>query len=119
MTESLVGRRGQTFPAAHRLKNRQDFLQCKKMGRKVHTSHFLIFIEQHQRPGPSRLGLTVSRKVGNAVVRNRVKRLVREFFRTRYHQLAANCSYSVIAKRNAGEIEFEDLCCQLQVILKQ
>lgn len=114
-----MGQGGQNFPAAHRLKNRQDFLHCKKMGRKVHTSHFLIFIEVHRKPVPCRLGLTVSRKVGNAVVRNRVKRLVREFFRTSYVCLQPNCSFSVIAKRHAAELDFSEICHQLQILTEE
>lgn len=51
--------------------------------------------------GP-RLGLTVSRKVGGAVVRNRVKRRVREWFRLSRAQLSAGVDLVVIARRGAG-----------------
>jgi ribonuclease P protein component len=50
----------------------------------------------------SRLGITVSRKVGRAVVRNRVKRQVREWFRVRRHSLDAGLDWVVIGRSAAA-----------------
>ncbi len=50
----------------------------QETGRRVSAAHFTFLVA----PGEARLGLVVSRKVGNAVARNRVKRLCRECFRT-------------------------------------
>ncbi len=56
-------------------------------------------------PAPaSRMGLTVSRKVGNAIVRNRVKRRVREWFRAFRHELAEPVDLVVIARRAARDL---------------
>ena len=63
----------------HRLTRRAEFLACYEQGEKYHTRLFIL----HARPGQAmaRLGLTVSRKCGNSVERNRIKRVLREFFR--------------------------------------
>lgn len=68
------------------------------MGCKYHTPHFLILVH-HNSLNYARLGITASRRVGNAVVRNRIKRLLREFFR--HNQYRFN-SYdlSIIVKKN-------------------
>ena len=50
-------------------------------GRKHHTRHFLVVVLPRPDDGPPRIGVTVTKRVGNAVQRNRVKRLVREVFR--------------------------------------
>ncbi len=57
-------------------------------------------------PERSRLGVTVSRRIGNAVVRNRVKRRVREFFRKVMRaELPPRTSIVVIARGGAGALE--------------
>jgi ribonuclease P protein component len=65
---------------AARLTLRSEFLAVQERGKKLHASAYLILAlpSSHGRP---RLGVTVSTRVGNAVVRNRVKRWVREAFR--------------------------------------
>jgi len=65
---------------ARRLRKRRDFLRVQNHGHRVYTRR-LIFHFSVGRTALSRLGVTVSRKVGNAVVRNRVKRWVREAWR--------------------------------------
>jgi len=59
---------------------------------------------QARADGASRLGITVSRRVGGAVVRNRVKRLVRETFRRRWRDLPAGDAV-VIARAAAGRLD--------------
>ncbi|MFQ5904399.1 MAG: ribonuclease P protein component, partial [Candidatus Binatia bacterium] len=55
-------------------------------GRKIHTSHFVVISKTNDK-GENRLGVTVSSRVGRAVVRNRIKRLLREFFRRHRHEI--------------------------------
>lgn len=91
------------FPKAHRLRQRDDYTRLNKMGRKKHSPHFIV-LTVAEPPNPVRLGITVSRKVGNAIVRNRVKRLIREYFRNNYSQLPEFQAISVIAKKGAGTL---------------
>lgn len=56
--------------------------------------------------GPSRLGITASRKVGNAPVRNRVRRLVREFFRRSRTDIVPPRDIVVIAKPGAHTVSY-------------
>ena len=59
-----------------------------------------------------RLGITVSRKVGNAVTRNHIKRLLREFFRQN-KDLFPPADYNIIAKQGAARLVFRGLCEEL------
>jgi len=66
------------FPRSLRLRKRRDFLAVQSAGLAVHTRYFILLVK---RDGAGRVGITVSKKIGNSVVRNRVKRLVREAVR--------------------------------------
>lgn len=108
-------RPGLIFPPVRRLRHRREFLRVRERGRKLYTSHFLILVLENP-GGPTRLGVTASRKVGGAVVRNRVKRLVREFFRTHYRMLPEGKDLSVIAKPGAASLEYSEVCRELSVL---
>ncbi len=73
-----------------------------RQGRRVATRYFIVFISDRADGGPTRLGITVTRKVGKAVRRNRIKRVVRSWFRQRSYELGS-CDLIVIAKRDIPE----------------
>ncbi len=82
------------------------------MGCKIHTPHFIL-LSQHNTDGLHRLGMTVSKKVGNAVERNWVKRMVREYFRLNYSSFSYPVDLSVIAKKGAANLKTEQLTVEL------
>jgi len=97
---------GQRFPKRVRLRRRREFLAAQNHphGRKFHTKYFLIIVAPRDAGDGSsgRLGITVSKKVGNAVARNRIRRLVREVVRTRSGWIPEGCDVVVIAKKSAA-----------------
>ena len=106
------------FPKDRRLRKSWEYQQVWKMGCKRHTPHFILLIAE-TRTGVSRLGLTVSRKVGNAVQRNRVKRLLREYFRTENHRFRQPIDLSVVAKKGAAELTTRQLAAELDRVLSK
>ena len=71
-----------SFAAVDRLHRSAEFLRLQRNGVRFQSPHFVLYAGNLDRePSRSRLGVTVSRRIGNAVVRNRVKRRVREIFR--------------------------------------
>ena len=70
----------QTFPKQRRLRKRKEFVYTQTQGRRVRAGCLLGLIT-HNSLGFCRLGLTVSKKVGNAVLRNQIRRRLRELFR--------------------------------------
>ena len=77
---STPGSRTCGVPKEARVRKRREFLQIQNAGRRVATRHFLV-VYACSGDGPPRLGITVTKKIGNAVARNRIKRAVREAFR--------------------------------------
>jgi len=107
-----IFRTGNGFPPDRRLHCRAEYDRVWKNGRRRHTPHFQLIV-MHKPCGPTRLGITVSRKIGGAVARNRVKRLVREFFRLHYDQLPGSADLVVVAKRGAADLTFQQLSAEL------
>jgi ribonuclease P protein component len=85
-------------------------LQLEHRGRK--SSHFIVIFAAGSH-AECRLGVTVSRKIGNAVARNRVKRLVREFFRLHRSELQPAHDLLIIARAGAEKLSFRDVESEL------
>ncbi|UCF94013.1 MAG: ribonuclease P protein component [Desulfobacterales bacterium] len=92
-----------SFRKCDRLLKRTEFLQLTQTGRKIQNAHFIVMFGV-SRVNRSRLGITVTRKVGNAAKRNAVKRRAREFFRLNRQTLKGDWDINVIAKKEAGEL---------------
>jgi ribonuclease P protein component len=102
-----------SFTKADRILKRSEFIVLSKLGRRVQNDDFIASFLPAQRP-QSRLGITVTKKVGQAVERNRIKRLVREFFRSNRHCLSGRWDISIIAKRQSAGITSEKAFRSLQ-----
>lgn len=90
------------FTKADRILKRSDFIRLSQNGKKYNTPFFLAAIAP--RSEGTRLGITVTKKVGNAVVRNRIKRVCREYFRLHKNTIAGNWDIVIIAKKQAGNL---------------
>jgi ribonuclease P protein component len=104
------------FPRTFRVRCRADYRHIQGRGRRLHRRDLLaIFL-----PGEceqSRFGLTVSRKVGGAVVRNRVKRMLREAVRHERHCMVKSWDIVFIARSSAAEADAAGLRRQVHEML--
>lgn len=71
----------ETFSKDDRLRKRREFEECYASGVRVSGRHIQVFLLAENRPGRPRLGVSVPRRVGSAVARNRARRRLREIFR--------------------------------------
>ena len=108
----------QGLPATERLRHRREFERVFQRGVKQVSPSFVWYCLPT--PGPcSRLGMAVSKRVGNAVVRNRVKRYAREFFRRHKTQFDPPCDLVVVARRQAADLHYAESAQQLALLLRR
>ena len=103
------------FTKADRILKRPEFLHLSKHGNKIYNQNFVAIF----RPGRferTRLGITVSRKVGSAADRNKIKRFVREYFRLNKHLLAGCWDINITATRAAADLSFDQALLSLKNI---
>jgi ribonuclease P protein component len=103
-----------------RLRQRAEFLAVQSGGTKLHGRHVLAIATRHdEQARPGRLGLTVTKKVGNAVVRNRIKRLLREWMRL-HGWVPSGWDLVLVAKDSAArQLHPDDFAADLTRILRQ
>lgn len=109
------------FRKENRVLRRSDFQHVYNNSRPVRRSLVHVFILRHDEtpPPPTRLGITVTKKAGNAVKRNRARRLVRESFRLMLPQLKPGHTIIVNAMKAATTAPFAAVDQQLREIFRQ
>jgi ribonuclease P protein component len=115
---NLLSVSNQKFTKFARILNSADYRRITGPGRKSVSPHFLLFVLVGVDGKEPRLGMTVSKRVGNAVVRNRVKRTIREFFRKNRFQLNPSFECVVIARPRAGKTGNAELTTGLSKLFR-
>lgn len=103
-----------------RLRRRAEYVAVQSDGKKLHGRHVLVLARKRSDPElVGRLGITVTKKVGNAVVRNRIRRLVREWLRL-HDWVPTGWDIVVVAKDSAArQLHPDDFAPDLVKILRQ
>jgi ribonuclease P protein component len=106
------------LPAAARIRRREDFSAAirggSRTGRALLTGHLLVRPDDS---APPRAGFIVSRAVGGAVVRNKVRRRLRELVRGRMNSLPAGSLFVVRANPRAATARQSDLAAELDLVI--
>jgi len=108
--------RSEALPKEKRLAKRRDFLRIYDTGRKIFSRYSVLFFVANGLPY-SRLGITATKKVGKANVRNRLKRWTREVYRRQREPLGLDgrsMDFVVNVKPNAAVADFRDYSKDLQ-----
>ncbi|WP_434385080.1 ribonuclease P protein component [Melittangium boletus] len=103
--EGQAPTRDERFPKASRLLKRREFLEVQEKGQKLPADCLLGLARPNGRPY-SRVGLTISSKVGNAVERARLRRLLRECFRKRQGQWPPGVDVVLVVRQSAKDASF-------------
>ncbi|MBT2570962.1 ribonuclease P protein component [Planococcus sp. ISL-110] len=100
-----------------RIKKNKEFQHVFKKGKSFANRQFIVYVFKSEQP-EFRLGLSVSKKVGNAVVRNRIKRYIRQTFLELKDDILPNADYIIIARPQAATLDFHESKKSLEHVLR-
>lgn len=100
------------------MRRRADFLRVQRAGRRYRGRQILLVVAKGN-DDRTLVGLTISRRVGNAVTRNRVRRRLREIVRNQATELRLGDDYVVIAYPGAALASFRELREELTWLLSK
>ena len=109
------------FPS---IKKNSEFQQVYRNGKSYANKLLIMYISRSERPD-TRIGISVSKKVGNSVVRHHLVRLVRESFRLHKDEIETGLDIVVVARQMAKEADFKKIesaylhLCGLHNILRE
>jgi ribonuclease P protein component len=103
----------------HRLKDSKDFQKVFQQGRSCANRYLVLYYRYNNEGNTYRVGFSVSKKVGNAVVRNRVKRLLREIFRLEGEAIEESIDFVVVARPLVADLTYEEMKKSLVHLLKK
>ena len=102
----------------YRIKKSEDIEQIIKHKHSVGNKNYIIYIKENSEAKHFRLATSVSKKLGNAVVRNRQKRLIKEVF-NKYKEMILPFDIFVIARNNSTTLELPEVENNLVYLLKK
>ena len=93
----------------YRIKKNKDFQTVFKNGKSIANRQFVIYMLQNPVEQEFRIGLSVSKKIGNAVTRNRIKRLIRQVFLEEKHRIKSGKEFIIIARKPAADMGYHEV----------
>ena len=94
-----------SFREEERIVKRAEIINLNLHGTRYYTENFVVILKQNRRD-ITRLGIAVSKRVGNSVKRNRIKRSIREFFRLSKQRIPKGYDIMIIALGESSKLDF-------------
>lgn len=91
------------------IKNNRDFLTIYRVGKSYANRYLVMYLAPAQEGSDGRIGISVSKKVGNSVVRHRVKRLIKESYRLNKNRFRTGCDIVVVARKEAKGRSYSEI----------
>lgn len=112
-----AGKKSMTFPREARLVRRGEFDAVYRAGRRRSSSHFTVFLRANELP-ESRFGVSIKKALGGAVVRNRIRRRLREVIRCRRNEIPTGWDIVIHPKSAVDKAPFAELAEELLRLLE-
>lgn len=102
----------------YRIKQNYEFRRLYRRGKSA-ASPYLVVYAMKTRRSCNRIGLTVSPKLGGAVVRNRIKRLLREAYRLQEHEICQSYDFVIVARTRMAKTDCAQTQRELMRVMRQ
>ncbi|WP_421382446.1 ribonuclease P protein component [Bacillus salacetis] len=102
-----------------RVKKNTEFQEVFKKGTSIANRQFVVYRLKKEDQPFFRIGLSVSKKIGNAVVRNQIKRYIRQVFLELKDEVKNDYDYVIIARKPAADMDFHEIKKSLIHVLKK
>lgn len=99
----------------NRLKKKREFSFIYRKGKSYHTKYLSLYVTQ-TRLKYSKIGFSISNKVGNSVVRHKIKRRLAEIIKSKIEELGRN-NYVFIAKIGSNTLSYTELCKNVETLM--
>lgn len=106
----------QSFGKHERVRKRKEYSRIYQNGIRLYSENFLVLLHPNDKE-ISRLGITAGKKIGNAVKRNRAKRLLREFFRLNKDRLPQGQDLVITVRRDVSGFSLQEITRELEDLL--
>lgn len=103
----------------NRLKKNEDFQTVFRRGKSMANRQFVLYTLKQPQLDEFRVGLSVSKKIGNAVTRNRIKRLIRQVILEEKDKLKSKNDYVIIARKPVSEMSYAEIKKSLQHLFRK
>ncbi|HEY1477105.1 MAG TPA: ribonuclease P protein component [Chthoniobacterales bacterium] len=97
------------FPRSSRLNRASEFNSVKTSGKSWTGKHLVLATLARDEAVPTRIGIVATRRLGNAVTRNQVRRKIREIFRLNQHRIRKGFWLVTIARFSSAVADYEEL----------
>lgn len=101
----------------YRLRNNREFQIVYSKGRNFWNRNLILYKKKNELE-ETRLGITITKKFGNAVTRNRVRRRISEIYRLNLYRIKEGYDLVIIPKKNVIDLPYEDLKSALEHIMR-
>ncbi|MDQ0061524.1 ribonuclease P protein component [Paenibacillus harenae] len=102
-----------------RLRNRGDFSRIYRGGKSFANGQFVVYWSKQPDADPFRLGVSASKKIGNAVMRNRMRRMVKEIVRHQADRIAPKTDLILIVRKPATAMKMKEMEKSVLHVLKK
>jgi ribonuclease P protein component len=102
-----------------RLRNREDFSRIYRGGKSFANGQFVVYWSKQPTAEPFRLGVSASKKIGNAVVRNRMRRMIKEIVRHQENRIVPKTDFILIVRKPATLMKMKEMEKSVLHVLKK